>query len=143
MSGIVRVMGSGGPASGAQRPADVSDPGDGGFAALFVRERLPMTRLATLLVGSLAVAEELVQDAFLALDQRWSTVENPRAYLRASVVNACRMAVRRRQIEQRYAIPERLSIDAPVELVELQEALAVLSERERARDRPAIPGRCT
>ncbi len=36
-----------------------------------------MVRLGTLLVGSDAVAEELVQDALVAVHRRWSSVDNP------------------------------------------------------------------
>ncbi len=44
---------------------------------LFRQEYAPMVRLATLLVGSDAVAEELVQDALVAVHRRWSSVDNP------------------------------------------------------------------
>ncbi|CAN5662764.1 hypothetical protein BH20ACT1_BH20ACT1_06640 [soil metagenome] len=68
---------------------------------LFRREYAPMVRLATLLVGSDAVAEELVQDAFVAVHRRSSSVDNPGGYLRTSVVNACRSHQRRAALERR------------------------------------------
>lgn len=46
-----------------------------------------MIRLAWLLVGSRAVAEDVVHDAFLAVHQRWGRVDNPGAYLHRAVVN--------------------------------------------------------
>ena len=46
----------------------------GGFDGLFAAKRVPMVRLATLLVGSAAIAEEVVQDAFAAVSERWNTV---------------------------------------------------------------------
>lgn len=58
-----------------------------------------MVRLAWLLVGSRAVAEELVHDAFLAVLQRWETIDNPGGYLRQSVVNLCLSWQRRRSRE--------------------------------------------
>ena len=62
---------------------------DRSFDGLFVRKWLPMVRLATLLVGSPAIAEEVVQDAFTSVNERWDAVEHPDAYLRTSVVNGC------------------------------------------------------
>jgi RNA polymerase sigma factor (sigma-70 family) len=60
-----------------------------------------MIRLAWLLVGSRAVAEEVVHDAFLALHQRWDAVDNPGGYLRRSVVNGAMSWRRRRDHEER------------------------------------------
>lgn len=57
------------------------------FDALYQGSNANLTRLAWLLVGSRAVAEELVHDAFLAVYQRWDTIENPGGYLRRTVVN--------------------------------------------------------
>ncbi|MGH8984258.1 MAG: sigma factor [Acidimicrobiia bacterium] len=54
-----------------------------------------MVRLAHVLTGSNAVAEDLVQDCFGRLHQRWARTTNPGAYLRVSVVNACRSASKR------------------------------------------------
>lgn len=48
-----------------------------------------MVRLAWLLTGGDGAAEELVQDAFLAVFRRWDDVRDPVGYLRRSVVNAC------------------------------------------------------
>lgn len=57
------------------------------FDALYRSAYADMVRLAWLLVGSRAVAEEVVQDAFLAVHQRWETIDNPGGYLRRAVVN--------------------------------------------------------
>jgi RNA polymerase sigma-70 factor (sigma-E family) len=48
-----------------------------------------LRRLAYLMTGSLAVAEELVQEAFLRLHQRWDGVEDPPAYVHTVLVNLC------------------------------------------------------
>ena len=42
---------------------------------LFAAERVPMVHLATLLVGSVAVAEEVVQEAFVSVTKRWDKAE--------------------------------------------------------------------
>jgi RNA polymerase sigma factor (sigma-70 family) len=103
------------------------------FEVLFARERLPMTRLASLLVGSAEVAEEVVQEAFAAVDQRWDELIRPGAYLRTSVVNGCRAVLRRRAIEERYLATRtpRVDLQGPTPLLELQDALERLSERQR------------
>ena len=59
------------------------------FDDLYRREQPDLVRLAVLLVGSPEVAADLVQDCFVRLHPKWSTVEDHRAYLRRSVVNAC------------------------------------------------------
>ncbi|HEV7723144.1 MAG TPA: sigma factor, partial [Iamia sp.] len=70
-------------------PAPEGD-GIGGFDDLFTVERIPMTRLAYLLVGSEAVAEEVVQDAFAQVYERWDRLDRPGGYLRTCVVHGAR-----------------------------------------------------
>lgn len=68
----------------------------------------PLVRLATMLTRDASVAEELVQDAFVALHRRWGSLADPAAahgYLRTSVVNASRSALRHRGVEERYRQP--------------------------------------
>jgi RNA polymerase sigma factor (sigma-70 family) len=57
------------------------------------------------LTGEPGVAEDLVQEAFLGLYRHADRVENPRAYLRASLVN---LAGRNRRREQRRAAAYRV-----------------------------------
>ena len=115
---------------------DRSEPelnADGGFTALFAAKRVPMVRLATLLVGSPAIAEEVVQDAFASVSERWDTVDRPGAYLRTSVVNGCTGILRRRTIEQRYraARIEVADSEIPEQLIDLRRALDRLTDRQR------------
>lgn len=70
--------------------------------ALYRAEHAPMVRLAHLLVGDRAVAEELVQDAFLRLHPRIDALDEPGAYLRTTVVNLCRGHGRRRATALRH-----------------------------------------
>lgn len=95
------------------------------------RERYdPMVRLAYLLTGDRAVAEELVQDAFVSLHRSWSRALNPPAHLRTTVVNACRSWGRRKvlELDRRPRPPE------PATLVsdEMWHVLRTLPERQRA-----------
>lgn len=68
---------------------------DDDFDTVFQRERTPMVRLAFLMLGSEALAEEVVQDAFVTVLERWSRVHNPGGYLRRCVVNGCLRQLRR------------------------------------------------
>lgn len=70
------------------------------FDALYAAQWWPMLRLAQGLVDDVAAAEDVVQDAFAALYRRRATLREPQAavgYLRVSVVNAARSALRRRR----------------------------------------------
>jgi RNA polymerase sigma-70 factor (sigma-E family) len=67
-----------------------------------------LVRLATLLTRDASVAEELVQDAFVSLHRRWSSLADPAAahgYLRTTVINNARSALRHRGVEERYRQP--------------------------------------
>jgi RNA polymerase sigma-70 factor (sigma-E family) len=67
-----------------------------------------LVRLATLLTRDASVAEELVQDAFVSLHRRWSSLADPAAahgYLRTTVVNNARSVLRHRGVEERYRQP--------------------------------------
>lgn len=68
------------------------------FIALYRARYAQMVRLATLLVDEMSQAEEVVQEAFLALHLRWDTVEDSVAYLRTCVVNGGRDVLRRRRL---------------------------------------------
>lgn len=65
---------------------DVAPP-EGTLVALFEGEESAVLGFAIGLVGRRAVAEELVQEAFLRLHQHWNQIENPRAWLYRSVRN--------------------------------------------------------
>ncbi len=104
-----------------------------GIASLFASERLAMLRMATLMVGSAAIAEEIVQDAFEVVGRRWSALERPGAYLRTTVVNGCAQVLRRRDAERRV-LAGRLptgDVEMPCRLIELRDALERLSARQR------------
>ena len=92
-----------------------------------------MVRMATLLVGSAAIAEEVVQDAFASVSKRWDGLQRPGAYLRTSVVNGCAQVLRRRSIEDRYRTA-RLEVaddESLARLLDLRAALDRLTDRQR------------
>ncbi len=110
---------------------DVNAPRDA--AALFRTHRLPMTRLAFILTGRSAIADEIVQEAFLKVHQNWAKLANPIGYLRISVVNGCHSYHRRRVIEERHASPDVITGGWPADDArdEMTNALATLPERQR------------
>ena len=96
------------------------------------RERYPaMVRLATLLIDSQEIAEEVVQDCFVRLHPRFDTLDDPVAYLRSAVVNACRSTGRRRTLERAHLRAERPMV-AELGADEILDALAGLPPRQRA-----------
>jgi RNA polymerase sigma-70 factor (sigma-E family) len=100
------------------------------FVRLYKDRYEPMVRLAYLMTGSRAIAEELVQDAFVSVRRSWARATSPNAYLRMAVVNACRSWGRRQTLE-------RLRQPAPAEpsgLVadEMWDVLLTLPPRQRA-----------
>jgi RNA polymerase sigma factor (sigma-70 family) len=84
---------------------EIDPAGTGGWDRLeevYRREHAPMVRLAHLLVRDRAVAEELVQDAFLRLHAHLDRVDDPGGYLRTTVVNLCRGHGRRLETARRH-----------------------------------------
>lgn len=94
-----------------------------------------MTRLAYLIVGNSAEAEEVVQDAFADVWSRWDSILNPGGYLRTVVVRrAQRIRGQRRKLPLvgRGEVPEtRFSDVHPSDSDHLIRALEKLSERQR------------
>ncbi|MCA1223077.1 SigE family RNA polymerase sigma factor [Streptomyces sp. 8L] len=115
---------------------------DPGIDALYHHRRLPLVRLAVLLVDDLPTAEDVVQDAFAALYRRHGArlghLDDPEAYVRRSVVNGARSVLRRRRTVRAY-VPERAGhVPPPEEDVLLREehrevlgALRALTRRQR------------
>jgi len=99
------------------------------FEELYQHQWLPMVRLATLTTGSLAVAEEIVQEAFVSLYRRWDAIDQPAAYVRITVIHGCTDWVRRRQVERRH-LPRMsdVGLDTPEML---DDVLGRLSPRQR------------
>ena len=72
------------------------------YAAHFRR----LVRLSVLLVRDRETAEEVVQDSFVAMHDKWGRLHDPDkalAYLRQAVVNRSRSVLRHRDVERRHA----------------------------------------
>lgn len=73
-------------------------------AALFDRHYLPMCRLAYVILGDAALAEEIVMEALVKTFSGWRRIRDVGsvdAYLRRIVINLCRSKIRRKSIEAR------------------------------------------
>jgi RNA polymerase sigma-70 factor (sigma-E family) len=107
-----------------------SSPPDA-FADFYRTQHEPMLRLAYLLTQSRAIAEELVQDCFIRVQPRWPELDEPVAYLRRAVTNACYSYHRRRRRDE-AVVPERSEWAPAHEHDEMWDALAHLAPRRRA-----------
>jgi RNA polymerase sigma-70 factor (sigma-E family) len=101
------------------------------FEDVFRRQYEPMVRVAFLLLGSRAEAEDAVQDALARVQLRWARLDNPEAYLRRCVVNRSYDILRRRRLEQRFRWLQRPET-SEMQADELSDALAKLPAKRRA-----------
>jgi RNA polymerase sigma-70 factor (sigma-E family) len=95
--------------------------------ALYQAHALGLIRLAVIMLGDRPSAEDVVQDAFCGLYRRWRTLtdtEKALSYVRSSVLNGARTALRRRA-KRRFENP---GFDEPAESAE---SLALVSEEHR------------
>ena len=90
-----------------------------------------LVRLATMMLGVRAEAEEIVQDAFVATARAGSRVIDPGPYARRAVVNGCIGVLRKRRRARLLPVDEPPP-GSPDQLVELRDALLALPARQRA-----------
>jgi RNA polymerase sigma-70 factor (sigma-E family) len=94
--------------------------------ALYEAHAAGMVRLAMLMLGDQATAEDVVQDAFFGLYRRWGSLSEPTralAYVRSSVLNGCRTVLRKKS---RRDLPHLIEPDT-----ESAEASVLLAEEYR------------
>jgi RNA polymerase sigma-70 factor (sigma-E family) len=103
---------------------------DQAVTALYSTHYRSLVRLAALLVRDQATAEEVVQDAFVAMHGAWRRLRDPDkalAYLRQSVVNRARSVLRHRAVVEKYApkgLPDVQSAETGA-IVELERAAVI------------------
>lgn len=73
-----------------------------------------MVRLAFVMVGDSAVAEELAQDSFLRVFGARARVEAPLPYLRSAIYNACRNHLRGEARRRRRDVAAAAGTEAPI-----------------------------
>jgi RNA polymerase sigma-70 factor (sigma-E family) len=102
-------------ATSPARPGDLQEGGrpvhadpDGasaGVSALFAEHHTRMLRVAVVLLSDRAAAEDVVQDAYVAVHGAWGRLRNPAAavgYLHRTVVNGARSRLRRSAVALRH-----------------------------------------
>lgn len=101
-----------------------------GSEAVYATAYRDLLRVAFVLTGSAAGAEDVVHDVFAKVGPRIDTLAEPTAYLRVAVVNRCR-SLHRRTVAA--PAPDRAT-DAVMDvgLVELRDALIALPIRQRS-----------
>jgi RNA polymerase sigma-70 factor (sigma-E family) len=113
---------------------------DTALEQLYVAHYAGLVRLAVLLLRDQGLAEDVVQDAFVAMHRRWDRVDPDKApaYLRQAVVNRSRSALRHRGVVARHRpepAPDAPPADASVLRIERRtavlDALAALPTRQR------------
>ena len=96
------------------------------FDEFYRREWPYAVRLAHLLTGVDAIAEDLAQDAFARVQVKWTTIDNAAAYLRTTLVNVCRSWHRshgREQARLQRARPDEVTYLATDHLLDAIDAL--------------------
>jgi RNA polymerase sigma factor (sigma-70 family) len=105
------------------------------FEDLFADEHERLYRALYLIVGNSHEAEELMQDAFVRVLERWGRIDNPTGYLYRSAFNATSSRLRRLKLAAKRTLtpgePENpfAAADLGDEIVR---ALRELPERQRA-----------
>jgi RNA polymerase sigma-70 factor (sigma-E family) len=122
-------------AAGARWDADEA------VTALYTDHYRSLVRLSSLLLRDTMQAEEVVQDAFVAMHGAWRRIQDQDkalAYLRQTVVNRSRSVLRRRVVADKYAPtpgPDEPSAEhgalARLEGDRVMAALRKLPERQR------------
>jgi RNA polymerase sigma-70 factor (sigma-E family) len=108
---------------GAAAPLDARQQ----VSALYQEHAVALVKLAILMTGDQVTAEDVVQDAFLALYRRWPSLRDTGSalgYLRSSVLNGCRMIHRVRHRRQGVVLDPPAPADSA-------EAEAMLGEAHR------------
>jgi RNA polymerase sigma factor (sigma-70 family) len=119
-------------ATKASGPSDSAGPGGETFADFYRREYDRSLRLAWLLTGSQAAAEDIVQDAMTGVYRLFDRVESPAAYLRRAVVNRAKSRQRDEQRQQdRLMLQEQRRSAADVADRELLDLIGQLPYRQR------------
>ena len=101
------------------------------FEELFTERCSQMVKLATLTTGSVALAEEVVQDALIQLHRNWASIDQPVAWLRVAVINRCHSWTRRQVLERRHAAQARELVAAD-DGITMRDALDAVTPRQRA-----------
>ena len=108
------------------------------FEEFFEHEQERLLRVLWMVTGSLPEAEDIVQDAFVRVWERWpkvSAMESPTGYLHQTAMNIFRNRYRRARLGLRKAIGAAPPVDAFTSIedrISVSRALGTLTPRQRA-----------
>jgi DNA-directed RNA polymerase specialized sigma24 family protein len=94
----------GAPTTGGAAPGVRGQTPDEAVTVMYRAHYAALVRLAAVLVGDVATAEDVVQDSFIAMHRAWWRLrDTARAlpYLRRSVINRSRSVLRHRAVADR------------------------------------------
>lgn len=100
------------------------------FEELYAQQYRAMVRLAHTLVNTRQRAEEVVQDAFAAMYERYDRLDRPEAYLRVTVLNGCRRVLRRRMLRRGHPTPP--TVDGELVYNHVVDAIRRLPDPQRS-----------
>jgi RNA polymerase sigma-70 factor (sigma-E family) len=106
--------------------------------ALYEEHALGLVRLAYVMLGDRAAAEDVVQEAFGGLYRRWhdlSDKERALAYVRSSVLNGSRSTLRRRRVQRIEATHQPPAASAETAALTIEEHREVMRALRRLPDR--------
>jgi RNA polymerase sigma factor (sigma-70 family) len=105
------------------------------FESFFIAQQEALFRALWLVTRNRHEAEEIMQEAFVRVYERWSAIRDPQAYLYRTAMNVFRSRLRRAAVALRRAV-HALPEDDQLAEVEAREAvvraLAPLPARQRA-----------
>lgn len=104
------------------------------FESLFSDHHERLYRALYLIIGNTHEAEELMQDAFVKVLERWDRIDNPAGYLYRTALNATRSRFRRLQVAAKRSLSSSEPED-PFAAADLRDevvrSLRELPERQR------------
>jgi len=129
----------------AGHPGDVrderrEDPASAAVTDLFRCHHLELVRLALLMTGDLAAAEDVVQDAFEQLHRRWPSLRQPGSSLAIEALKAAFMHGRLTKAELDTRAGQALSARTYADLAALTTDIPPASAAARP-ERPLAPAR--
>jgi RNA polymerase sigma-70 factor (sigma-E family) len=106
--------------------------------ALYEAHALGLVRLAYVMLGGRAAAEDVVQEAFGGLYRRWdqlSDADRALQYVCSPVLNGCRSALRRRRAQDIQAAHQPAAVSAETAALASEERREVMRALRRLPDR--------
>jgi RNA polymerase sigma-70 factor (ECF subfamily) len=127
------------PPRASQRPGRPGSPSPS-FEEFSLAHRVPLYRALLVVTRDASVAEDVAQDAFVRLWERWNhvlTLEDPAAYLYRTALNGWFHVLRRLRRAARRAVTHRAPSD-PIDAIDDRDVLARRLLQLPARQRAAL-----